>query len=74
MSSMTPESKRDRARILRSKSKNKAPVMAYSLKELARELEAEADLQERAGRLEGPDGTEPRFVPGRTSSGSAHEV
>lgn len=71
---MTPESKRDRARILRAKSLEKAPAMAYTLKELARELEAQADLQERAARLDGPDVTEPSFLPDKFNRGSSHQA
>jgi hypothetical protein len=71
---MTPESKRDRARVLRTESLEKAPAMAHTLKELARELEAQADLQERAARLDGPDGTEPSFLPEKSRRGSSHQA
>jgi hypothetical protein len=48
--------------------------MAYALRELARELDAQADLQESAGRLDGPDGTEPRFLPRIGGTASSHEA
>ena len=70
---MTPESKRDRAPILRTKSRDKARAVARALIELARELEAQADWQERAA-LKAPDGTKPGFVPGTSGTGWSHEA
>jgi hypothetical protein len=55
---MTPASKRERARDLRDAAAKKTGLMAGTLRDIAQQLEVQADAQERAGGLEGPSAAE----------------
>ena len=71
---MTPESKRERARILRMKAEGKSAELIRQIDEIARQLEVQANLQERASDLPGPNGSEPRHVPKAARGGTSHEA
>ena len=68
---MTPEDKRQRARLIRAEANGRSPDVARTLRCVAIELEELADAQEHEGKVQGPDGTEPMHIPPSGRSGSS---
>lgn len=71
---VTPESKRTRAALLREDAKTRCSTTAATLRQVADELDELADAQEAKGRVAGPDGTEPANHQLPQGSGTSHEA